>query len=202
MMHLVRELVFAACEETGAQPKTFRISENREFSDQDDKPFVPGERGEIGIPHPLDLDAAIRNAWGELLADYEIIQPFPQIGRPVHHLEPEELELTEIVRFRNCQVPAATLYGSLERSRWQRGAAGDGGGYTEHFKHFPSFDTTAIISYDGIAPANFAETREIKSIFFATDQTWTKRLKINDVAPIVLSEALNIAHLISARTEG
>ena len=43
-----------------------------------------------GVVHPLHLTDEQRSAWGEIFGDYEIIPPFPQLGRAVHRLEPGE----------------------------------------------------------------------------------------------------------------
>lgn len=35
------------------------------------------------LAHPADLRDELE-AWGEVFADYETLQPFPQLGRPLH----------------------------------------------------------------------------------------------------------------------
>ncbi len=50
-----------------------------------------------------------------MLSDYAIVAPFPQLGRPVHHLEPNERAATEITRFIHLTIPAASLVFGLEK---------------------------------------------------------------------------------------
>jgi hypothetical protein len=98
---------------------TFRVAEDRTFADVDDKPYQLPDDTTVHLPHPLGLDPADLARWGELFADYELLQPFPQLGRTVH-------EPAELAGFRDRTVPTGALLG-LERSGWSRGAAEDGG---------------------------------------------------------------------------
>ncbi|MGI5163266.1 DUF4132 domain-containing protein [Spirillospora sp. CA-253888] len=121
--HLVRRLVWLAWE--GERGTPFRIAEDRTFADVDDDAFTIPADAEIGIAHPLDLGEGVK-AWGELFADYEILQPFPQLGRPVHTLTEQERADTRLARFEGVTVPTGAVLG-LEGRGWRRGAPQDGG---------------------------------------------------------------------------
>ncbi len=58
------------------------------------------------------------SAWAELFADYEILEPFPQLGRPIHRLTPAEQAGALVTRFEGTLVPAAKLTALLEHG-WQ-----------------------------------------------------------------------------------
>ncbi|KJS53872.1 hypothetical protein VM98_22500, partial [Streptomyces rubellomurinus subsp. indigoferus] len=78
------------------------------------------------LAHPLLLGGDLA-AWSELFADYEILQPFRQLGRPVFALTEEERAGHRLARFENGPVlPTGRLVG-LERRGWQRGEPQDAG---------------------------------------------------------------------------
>jgi hypothetical protein len=57
---------------------------------------------------------------------YAILQPFPQLGRPVHALTAEERESGRLRRFENLKVPYEAVL-ALARRGWDRGRPQDGG---------------------------------------------------------------------------
>ncbi|XVQ08390.1 DUF4132 domain-containing protein [Spirillospora sp. CA-255316] len=116
--HIVRRLVWAA-EHDGATTM-FRVAEDRTFADLDDATLTLPASAEIRLPHPVHL-AGGRAAWAEVFADYEIAQPFPQLGRAVHTLPAGGL-----ARFQGIKVPVGALLG-LQRSGWERGEPQDAG---------------------------------------------------------------------------
>ena len=66
---------------------------DRSLADVHDDTCAVDDGASVGIAHPLHLGASVA-AWSELFADYEILQPFPQLGREVHTLTAEEREVT------------------------------------------------------------------------------------------------------------
>lgn len=125
LTHLVRRLVLASYGADGAAVGTLRVAEDRTFADVNDDPVTLPEAGTVGIAHPLHLAGGIP-AWGRIFADYEIIQPFPQLGRDVHTLTEQERSATRLTRFEGATVHVSKVLG-LERRGWQRGAPQDAG---------------------------------------------------------------------------
>ena len=109
---------------------TFRVTDELDYADAADEPVTLD--GEIGLVHPLQLSDEARAAWGEQLADYEIVPPFPQLGRPVYDVEPGEQRDRRLKRFARHKIAAATLVRQLENLGWQRGNAYDNGIFTLH----------------------------------------------------------------------
>ncbi|WP_440900062.1 DUF4132 domain-containing protein, partial [Actinosynnema sp.] len=105
--------------------RAFRLAEDRTLGDLDDRPVVLGPDERVAIAHPLRLGADLA-AWAELLADYEVLQPFPQLGRAVHRLTEEEAGAVELVRFRDFPVLNGKVVALLDRGRWSQ-AGGLGG---------------------------------------------------------------------------
>ncbi|APU16001.1 DUF4132 domain-containing protein [Actinoalloteichus fjordicus] len=115
--HLVRRLLWLI-EEGGAVTGFFRVAEDRSLADVDDEAVLLPAGATVGVAHPLHL--ATTEAWAEVFADYEITQPFPQLGRPVHRLTEAERSARELSRFqRGRAVPPATILGMASRG-WER----------------------------------------------------------------------------------
>ena len=118
--HLVRRLVFGAYDEGGALLTTFRVAEDGTYADPDDRALELPEGARVGVLHPLEISVAAVAAWGERLSEYEVLQPFPQVGREV----PRSITRADVERF--TPVDSLKLLG-LERRGWRRGPVGDGG---------------------------------------------------------------------------
>ena len=123
LWHVVRRLVWAVYTDDGVEG--FRVAEDRTFADADDETFTLPEDAVVGVAHPLHLADALP-AWAEVFADYEILQPFPQLGRPVHALTDAERADTELTRFDGAKASTGRVL-TLIRRGWQRGAPQDAG---------------------------------------------------------------------------
>ena len=128
LWHIVRRLVWARFDPVASAPipgGSFRVAEDRSFSTVDDDVTVLADDAVIGVAHPLHLgDDA--DAWSQLFADYEILQPFPQLGRPTMALTDEERQSSRLARFQGIKVPATRLL-SMERRGWFRETPHDNG---------------------------------------------------------------------------
>ncbi|CAM3897752.1 DUF4132 domain-containing protein [Kibdelosporangium persicum] len=121
LWHIVRRLVW-----TTDAGETFRLAEDRTFANADDDTFVLPDDAVVRIAHPVTLDADTLAAWGEVFADYEILQPFPQLGRPVHEVDPERPFAELLEQFEGLVVPVGKLLGLTKRG-WVRGEPQDAG---------------------------------------------------------------------------
>ncbi len=207
MINLVRLLVWGGFDEKGRLISSFRVTEERDYADVDEATYRLDGLAMVGIVHPLHLTDAQRSAWGEILGDYEIIPPFPQLGRTVHRLEPEELGRKEIVRTKGIKVPAFTLVGILDRHGWSRGIPQDAGLFHEHSKPFEGANVTAVVEYGGIPiDMDDVEDQEVKRCFFVPG-THTPRLypahknavQLGEVDPVVMSEVLGTLGVIASK---
>lgn len=107
----------------------FRVAEDGSFTDAEDDAFeLPeGEALRIGVPHALDMPAADAAAFGQVFADYELLQPFAQIGRDTYTLSDDEKTALKLVRWSGAKVPTGKVLGLVNKG-WRRGQAQDGGG--------------------------------------------------------------------------
>lgn len=209
LTHLVRTLIWRSYAADGTPGPSFRVAEDGGCADAQERPLALAPDASVGLLHPLQASEAERNAWGELLSDYAIAPPFPQLSRPVQRLEPHERAQTEIARFGQIRIPAATLVFGLDQRGWTRDAPADGGGFAGHFKPFAQFDLSAVIQYeDGVAVGwiTDAPPQRIRYVAFVPGllkaQGWPEhrsRLELGQVDPLVLSEVLNDIAGIAAR---
>ncbi|MFD1372113.1 DUF4132 domain-containing protein [Actinoplanes sichuanensis] len=125
MWHIGRRLLWARFDETGAVAGALRIAEDRSFAGADDEPVRLGDDDVVGVAHPLHLgeDAA---RWAEVFADYEVLQPFPQVGRPVFALTEAERATGRLARFEGVTVPTTKVL-TLDRRGWVRHEAVNAG---------------------------------------------------------------------------
>ncbi|GHH35135.1 DUF4132 domain-containing protein [Lentzea cavernae] len=120
LWHLVRRLVWIT--DDGA---SFRLAEDRTLADENDDEFtLPGDAA-VRVAHAVALQDTAA-AWGEVFADYEILQPFPQLGRPVHLLASAEELLPRLKKFCTTPYPIGKILG-LTKKGWVRGEPQDAG---------------------------------------------------------------------------
>ncbi|WP_086838786.1 DUF4132 domain-containing protein [Amycolatopsis kentuckyensis] len=120
LVHVVRRLVWRT-----TAGRTFRCAEDGTYADVHDEQYLLPETAEVGVAHPLQFADELP-AWSALFADYEILQPFPQLGRPSAHLEEAERSAQRLKRFENRTVPTGKLLGLTKRG-WHRGPVLDNG---------------------------------------------------------------------------
>jgi hypothetical protein len=121
--HIARRLVWVA--EDGGKTTAFRVAEDHTFADLSDDVLTVPESAVIGIPHPVQLGETL-DAWSAVFADYLILQPFPQLSRPVHTLTDAERAGHRLDRFQGAGAPGEAILG-LERLGWRRTAPMDAG---------------------------------------------------------------------------
>jgi predicted DNA-binding WGR domain protein len=117
MLHLTRRLVWAIVNDDGASTigATFRVAEDGSLATIDDETFVVPEGARVLIPHAARLDEATRTRWSAVLADYELLQPFAQLARPVATPTDAEARATTLTRFSGRKVPPGALRGMRAR---------------------------------------------------------------------------------------
>ncbi len=125
LVHLVRRLVWGVYDD-GRLVSSFRVTEDSTLASYEDDEIEIDAGASVGVAHPIELPPHEAAAWGELFTDYELLQPFPQLGRPVHHLTDDEKRARHIERHKGTVVPA-TRFLSLMSRGWERGEAQDGG---------------------------------------------------------------------------
>ncbi|MBO3733250.1 DUF4132 domain-containing protein [Glycomyces niveus] len=124
MAHLARRVLWLAVAD--GRQTAFRLAEDGTYSDAADDAIDLPEDAVIRLAHPLHLDEAALADWGQVFADYEILQPFPQLGRPVMEFTEDELGTGEVTRYDKVQVETGALLGLTARG-WIRSHPEDAG---------------------------------------------------------------------------
>jgi hypothetical protein len=212
MTHLAQKLIWATYDESGKRVATFRVTEERDFADVEESTLDIAGAHRIGVVHPLDMTEQERGVWGQVLGDYEIITPFPQLGRKVYTLEGDEASQLELTRFQGTWVVAPTLVGMLEKLGWARGVPMDGGCFDEHSKQFPAADVTAVVHYDGTVSMGYIDPNELLTLGTAyfckgmrapSGYGWHSENKIplGEVSPVVISEVLSHLQALKSKAK-
>ncbi|GAA2111383.1 DUF4132 domain-containing protein [Actinomadura alba] len=123
LWHIVKRLVWV--HEEGGKATALRVAEDRTLADVHDEILTLPETGNVRIAHPLHLGETV-GAWGEGFADYEILQPFQQLGRPIDAFTEEERGGNRLSRVEDITVSTGKVLG-LERQGWVRGTPQDAG---------------------------------------------------------------------------
>jgi hypothetical protein len=193
LWHVVRRLVWGTyCD--GGLVSSIRVAEDRSFADVNDDAVELDPAATVGIAHPLDLGETV-GAWSGVFADYEILQPFPQLGRDTHRLSDEEREATRLTQFEGLTVPIGRVLG-LERRGWVRGEPQDAGTQGWIFRVLPGGRAVVIELDPGIAigdPAEF-EQQHLEAVWLnhrpEGDGRPSDRVRLGDLDPVSVSEIL------------
>jgi len=87
--HLSRRLIWEVLDASGEPSAQGSVDEEGNLIDLDMEPIELDPSCSLRLLHPATLDEDDHNAWSEQLADFEIIQPFDQMGRGVFRFAPE-----------------------------------------------------------------------------------------------------------------
>ncbi|NOU33341.1 MAG: DUF4132 domain-containing protein, partial [Polyangiaceae bacterium] len=188
VFHLARRLVWG----TYADRKllsTFRVAEDRTLASEDDAATSLDDGATVGLVHRLALPPASLLSWGERFGDYELIQPFPQLQRPVFAIAPEEKDATELTRCAKLVVPLGKVLG-LEERGWRRGNPQDAGWIWDMHKDLPDGVLATLPIGGGILAGNMADSpkdQELGSVTLAV-RGRDDAVPLHSLDPIVFSE--------------
>jgi predicted DNA-binding WGR domain protein len=195
IFHVVRRLVWAVYDEQNKPGQTFRVAEDRTLADASDSAFTLSETAKVGIPHPLELDPAVTAKWSQVLGDYEIVQPFAQLGRPTYTASEEERKAKALDRVKGLKLPTGKVLG-LEQRRWRRGAPQDGGVACWMEKRLPDGKIVTLDLDPGLYTGMLSESPEQTLGSVTIGGEWTRYQKdrgteFGALSPIVFSELVN-----------
>ncbi|GAA1665404.1 hypothetical protein GCM10009830_08710 [Glycomyces endophyticus] len=99
-----------------AGPVAFRVAEDGTFADDADDAVALDDDARVRLAHPVLLGETLP-AWVRVLADYEVLQPFDQLGRPAETPTAAEAEARRLLRFEGRKALTGPVHG-LTRGRW------------------------------------------------------------------------------------
>jgi hypothetical protein len=173
--------------------RALRIAEDDSFADLHDATAAVSGHAPVGIVHPAELGDDLL-AWGQIFADYEILQPFPQLTRPSVALTAEQRAATALPGF--GPVPANRLTALL--GRWWRGNESSERPHTQLARDLPGGLTLLVEVSPGVSPSAYrnppSAEQWITEIWL--DHDWSdhwqrdRRLPMGAADPAELSEVL------------
>jgi predicted DNA-binding WGR domain protein len=191
LIHVVRRLVWGSYTADGKLAATFRVAEDRTYADLNEDTWTLPDDASVGIPHALELDGQTAGAWGQIFADYQLLQPFAQLGRPTYAPTAEERTGTELVRVKGLKVNTGKVLG-LETRGWRRGPPQDAGvvGWME--KHLGPDRMIELDLDPGLYTGMLSESPEqtLGTVTVRKPNTWGKEgtFPLGTLDPILFSE--------------
>jgi hypothetical protein len=190
MRHLSSRLVWQA--ETAGRRTSFRIAEDRTFADLDDRELRVPDDALVRVPHPVELGEEL-DRWARTLADYEVLQPFEQLARPVLAFTEAERRTGRLARFEGAVVKAGALLGLLARGWDYGGVSGSASDCGVSFR-FPGGAGVLLDSDPGFHPRDRSRQSD--------QRLHTVQLILRegdaDVDPVLASEVLGTLTRLTA----
>ena len=130
--------------------QSFRYMEDGSFNTQGEEEYLlPVETEKIGLVHPIELSEEDLKAWKQQLEDYEIIQPFLQLERPVFTPEEEELSQHKLSRFSGRVINDMSLGSRLTGAGWCHGPVFDGGCFRTYYREDKEINFCVELCFSG-----------------------------------------------------
>ncbi|MDF2692070.1 MAG: hypothetical protein K0S65_453 [Labilithrix sp.] len=123
LVSFTRRLVWGLYDEDDVLISAFRTAEDHSLVGLDDVEVKLPPKARIGVVHPQHLDEKSRAAWADHFADYEIIQPFAQLGRALNATSEQERTGATSARFAETRFKSGVLRDVLVRKGWERDRA-------------------------------------------------------------------------------
>lgn len=192
MRHLAARLVWGVYQQDRLQ-QNFRVAEDWTLADAGDSHYdLPGN-AMVGISHILEMPKETTEAFGQVFADYKILQPFKQLGRETYSLTTGELKLTTLSRFADKVVTTGSVMGLVNRG-WERGQAQDGG-WVGEFNKFVGDGIQVDLHLDPgtiVGDLSYEPKQKLPEVTLRKRGSFDKDglLTFGDLDPILTSEIL------------
>lgn len=210
--------------ENGSLKDTFRYMDDGSFTTADGDEFTLPNDAQIGLVHPLELTEEQIAVWKEQLSDYELTQPFDQLGRMVFRPEDKELPCNSLTRFEDTTVNSVAMINKMTKNGWYKGDAEDAGYFYYFYREdvksrtlnadgsttyegwgsllVHSGASTVIYDFDGeevtLKEVVFFKAGRIPN-YCGDHDGW---VKISDVDPRYFSETMLLLYSLAPRENG
>jgi hypothetical protein len=202
MRHLAARLVWGVYQ-GDTLVRNFRVAEDWSLADAQDTLYAlpaPADDITIGISHVLEMSPQSLDAWGQLFADYEILQPFKQLGRETYSLTADEQGQSTLTRFIDKQVATGSVMGLVNRG-WERGQAQDGGWVGEFSRRVDTELEVAVQLDPGtvVGEMSYEPKQRLPAVTLRQRGTYdpSDALPFSKLHPIVVSEVLRDLELLA-----
>ncbi|MEV6924962.1 DUF4132 domain-containing protein [Dactylosporangium sp. NPDC051485] len=173
--------------------RALRIAEDDSFADVHDATATVDADAPLGIVHPAELGGDLAG-WAQILVDYEMLQPFPQVHRPAVALTEAQRAATSLAGF----GPVATdRVRGLLHGRWQGNAYHASRGQHTQLAHKLPGGLTLLVELDpGVSTSAYNTVDEQRITEIWADDAWSdhwqvaRRTPMGRCDPAALSELL------------
>ncbi len=187
LIHLVRRLIWGVYQEDGTRIGAFRVAEDSSLADSQDSTYTLPDEARVGIVHPLELSDSEKAAFGQILGDYNILQPFPQIGRDTYAPTAAEMKSHSITRRHKQFAPLGKFLGLVEKG-WRKGPPQDAGWIWDMSKPLAGGFTAHLDLPTGIsADMQYTDAKQEIGTISLTHKT-NRDASLADLPPVVFSE--------------
>ncbi|GIF17329.1 hypothetical protein BJ973_009709 [Actinoplanes tereljensis] len=193
---IVRRLLWGEYD-AGRLVRVLRIAEDGSFADRHDTTATVDPGAQLGIVHPVELGDDLAG-WAQIIADYEILQPFAQVNRSMVALTEEQRAATSLPGF--GPLPSERV-AALENRQWHgNGFITESREHTQLAHGLPGGLTLLIELDPGVSTSGYqtVDTQRITEIW--ADETWSdhwqvaRRIPLGACDPTALSELLVELH--------
>ncbi|GAB3260770.1 DUF4132 domain-containing protein [Kineosporia babensis] len=202
LWHIVRRLVWGQYDEQDQLIGTLRVAEDRTFADADDEEVTLSDDAVVGVLHPLQAGADVP-LWAEVLADYEILQPFAQLARPVFVLTEKEAADGRVERFEGLKIPSRKLL-SLEQRGWLREDPMDAGYQGSMQVSFDSGVECGIQLEPGliVGDPDFWEEQTLSDVSLSARSAWaTEQIRAGRPFPLRERDLIAVSEILRDLTD-
>jgi len=200
MRHLAARVVWGRYDAQGGFVDAFRVAEDWTLANAEDEQIELPADATVGIAHVLEMPQPLQAAFGQIFADYKILQPFKQLGRETYQLTEAERSGSGIKRFEHKVVATGSVMGLVNRG-WERGEAQDGG-WVGWFSKPVGDGLEVQIELDPgtvVGDLSYEPKQRIPQILLRKRGSWDKDglVSFAQLSPILASEVLRDAELLA-----
>lgn len=195
---LARRVLWAGYNRHGQLQDVFCYGEGMSASNEHYATVDPYTYASIGIPHPASVALERRVVWGELMHNFQIMTPFPQLNRPVYDPTIAAPGVTKLAMFAANRLKEGS-FRILHRKAWRSG------GHTQYestytmysLRPFEGAAITAVAAIRSEVGHGYRRTERCDECFFVdgliqkyTPEEGHALLELQVVPPVVFSETV------------
>ncbi len=162
---------------------TFRPSEDGTLIDAYHAQLQPQPDWTLSLAHPLTMSRELVEAWSTHLADYKLLQPFPQLARPVCPKPPQPGD-----EWLGHMLTSFQLRNRAKTLGYDRGPSEDGGVFFEYRKTLGTSGWVIRILFSGSELPETLHPVALQGLAFDFQQ---RSAELAEVPDVLWSEACN-----------